>query len=260
MLEQCKGFTLKLKVKEGALEMLDEMLLMTESEALFAIVSVLRLLLVFGAIRDRYTADFMIVQQILYKIGIPFEHEVDDEKADAVEHHDDDEEEEDGMSFMDIHLLQFTAISAVSHLYPGQGAMVEVDPLFINLGLNALRVHNVNVRLSAARLLFNAFCEMKRQYILKSKVAAESDGDSQSVLLEQMERVCSAALKCSRTEEHVPTVYRLLCILAVACYCGDGVLCKRVAIDADTVNAWKGVHAPSEAISALHDDLKSLMC
>jgi len=251
-----KGLKLKLSVKEGALEILDEMLLMTESEDLFPIVSVLRLLLVFGAIRDRYTADFMIIQQILYKIGIPFEEEVADEavpeeKADALQN--DDEEE---MNFMDIHLLQFTAISAVSHLYHGKGGAVEADPHFINLGVNALRVRNVNVRLSAARLLFNIFCEMKRQYVLKGD--GDPDADSKKTLLEQMERVCGAALKHSRTEDHVPTVYRLMCIVAVACYCGDGVLCKRMAVDADAVSAWKGVHVQSEAITALQDDLKSL--
>merc|ERR1712241_1258964 len=176
---------LKLPVNESALEILDELLLMTESDQLFAIVSLLRLLLVYGPIRDRYASDFMIIHQILYKIGIPFEEELGD---DDVEEKGDDQVEESEMNLMDIHLLQFTAIAAGSHLYHGQGASVEIDSNFINLGINALRIQNANVRLAAARLLFNVFCEMKRQYLMK-------DVEGKEQLMSDMERICKMALK-----------------------------------------------------------------
>merc|ERR1719245_882761 len=78
------------------------------------------------------------------------------------------------MNFMDIALLQFTAIGAVSHLYVAQQSndnidnLMEIDDNFINLGLNALNVQNCNVRLAASRLLFNIVYEIKRQCVLLS--------------------------------------------------------------------------------------------
>ena len=246
-----KGLEIKLKINEGAFEILDELLLMTESEQLFPIVSLLRLLLVFGSVRDRYSSDFMIIHQILYKIGIPFEEALDDEepeeKGDGVQN----DEEMENMNLMDIHLLQFTAISAVSHLYHGQGVFVDIDSNLINLGINALRVRNANVRLSAARLLFNLLCEMKRQYVLKE--------DEREKLVAEMKRICGTALKYSRTEEHVPTVYRLLCIIGMGCYFDDGQVAKAMGLSAETMKEWKGVHAECEEITALIGDLKSLM-
>ena len=247
-----KGLQLKLSVTEGAFEILDELLLMTEPAALFPAVSLLRLLLVLGAVRRRYAADFMIIHQILYKIGIPFEEELGDE--DAAEEKADGhtaEEEQEEMNLLDLHLLQFTAISAVSHLYHGQGALTEVDPTFINLGINALRIRNCNVRLSAARLLFNICCELKRRYIL--------DKEDSTSLMAEMERVCGAALRYSRREKHVPTVYRLLCILGMCCYFDDGVIRKKMGLTAETINEWKGVHDACEAITASHDDIKSMV-
>merc|ERR1719295_720659 len=230
---------------------------MTESEQLFPIVSLLRLLLVFGSVRDRYSSDFMSIHQILYKIGIPFEEALDDEepeeKGDGVQN----DEEMENMNLMDIHLLQFTAISAVSHLYHGQGASVEIDSNFINLGINALRIHNANVRLAAARLLFNVFCEMKRQYFMKSKDEEEPKGKEE--LVTNMERICSVALKYSRTEVHVPTVYRLLCIVGMGCYFDDGTLTKKMGLGTDTINQWKGAHAECEEINLLLGDLKAMM-
>merc|ERR1712113_125077 len=122
---------------------------------MFPMVSLLRLLLCLDAVRHRYCADFMIIQQMLYKIGIPFETEVID---------DEEEKQEDivenEMNLSDLHMLQFTAISAVSHLYGGQGELQKIEGDFVNLGINALRVRNANVRLAAARLLFNLACEL----------------------------------------------------------------------------------------------------
>merc|ERR1712032_18332 len=111
----------------------------------------------------------------------------------------------------DLHLLQFTAISAVSHLYGGQGALQQVESDFINLGINALRIRNANVRLAAARLLFNVVCELKRALVLSK--------ENEEIVIKEMERVCAAALKFWQKEDHEPTAYRLLCIIGMVFYC-----------------------------------------
>eukprot|EP00486_Rosalina_sp_Unknown_P009086 CAMPEP_0201594720 /NCGR_PEP_ID=MMETSP0190_2-20130828/191947_1 /ASSEMBLY_ACC=CAM_ASM_000263 /TAXON_ID=37353 /ORGANISM="Rosalina sp." /LENGTH=302 /DNA_ID=CAMNT_0048054435 /DNA_START=572 /DNA_END=1477 /DNA_ORIENTATION=- len=131
-----KGMNIILKLSDDAFEILDELLLMSESEHLFPIVSLLRLLLVYPDICSRYSKDFMIINQILYKIGIEFE----EESTEAIEEKQSAEsinDEEMGMNLSDINLLQFTSISAVSHLYNGDSEMIKIEDGFINLGLNA---------------------------------------------------------------------------------------------------------------------------
>merc|ERR550539_1958812 len=120
-----KGKSIKLAINDSAFEQLDELLLMTESKGLFPLVSMLRLLLIDPDISNRYTSDFMIINQMLYKIGIEFESEEEEEKGNEEKVNDD----ELGMNFFDIGLLQFSAIGAISHLYLAQQNNDDVEAL-----------------------------------------------------------------------------------------------------------------------------------
>ena len=100
---QKKGMNIILKLSDDAFEILDELLLMSESEQLFPIVSILRLLLVYPDICSRYSKDFMIINQILYKIGIEFEEELmdndnDNDETEEKQGVDDINDEEMGMN------------------------------------------------------------------------------------------------------------------------------------------------------------------
>ena len=214
-----------LKLSDDAFEILDELLLMCESEQLFPIVSLLRLLLVYPDICGRYSKDFMIINQILYKIGIEFEEEEvmkdnTEEKVNANDINDEDM----GMNLADINLLQFTAITAVSHLYNGDNEMIKIEDGFINLGLNALNVKNTNVRLAASRLLFNLVYEIKRQYIFMINDTSDLSKDYNKdieILMKQLNKIINGIGKYYKAEKHVPTAYRLLCIYGLISYCDD---------------------------------------
>jgi len=194
-------------VSEDSLNVLDELLLMCDAPQLFPAVSLLRLLLTLPSVANRYSSDFMILQQVLYKIGIEFESllpQQNDEKEDV-------DVDEDAMSSTDLHQLQFTAIAAVGHLYLGRCEGVEIDEGFVNLGLNALRSADANVRLAAVRLLFNVLREAKKQ----AMCAKESEAEG----------VCKRIYEVLRArwgnETHVPTRFRMLCCFVMGCFAED---------------------------------------
>eukprot|EP01084_Bolivina_argentea_P014308 26731_1 len=192
---------IKLKLNDDIFEILDELLLMSSTEELFPIVSLLRLLLVYPSVCNRYNKDFMIINQILYKIGIPFEEENDDNDEEK------DDDDNIGINLLDIHLLQFTTIAAVSHLYNGEGDMISIGNNFINLSLNALKIKNCNVRLSASRLLFNMVYELKRQYIFMTNDTSDVTKDYSSeieVLIKQLIVIVNGVIKQYLIEKHVP--------------------------------------------------------
>ena len=226
-------------------------------------VSLLRLLLVYPEICDRYTKDFMIITQILYKIGIQFEDEEDittpaDEKGTD---NDDDEEEE--LNFMDINLLQFTSISAVSNLYHGKNdGLINIDDNFINLGLNGLRIKNCNVRLAASRLLFNLVYEIKRQYIFMINDTNDITKDYNKeidILIKKLNKIIIAIIKYIKMEKHIPTLYRLLCIFGLISYCdNDKKLIKQLELNDDKIIKQLDINnddVTNEQLKNLQNDL-----
>jgi len=257
-----KGMDIKLKLNEDTLEILDELLLMTEAESLFPIVSLLRLLLIDPFVSKRYTKDFMIINQILYKIGIPFEEEQELEEKENKEEY----EEMQDMNLMDIHLLQFTAIGAVSHLYNGQDidAMLDIDDNFINLGLNALNVKNCNVRLAASRLLFNIVYEIKRQYVFITNDTTDVTIDysqKMEVLVKKLQKIINKINKYihAKKEKHIPTLYRLLTIFGLVSYCDhNNKLTQELQINQDKIkqlNIAKELLSQNDDIQNLQNDL-----
>mmetsp|Transcript_11467 Transcript_11467/g.18462 ORF Transcript_11467/g.18462 Transcript_11467/m.18462 type:complete len:599 (-) Transcript_11467:211-2007(-) len=257
-----KGMNIILKLSDDAFEILDELLLMSEADQLFPIVSLLRLLLVYPDISQRYTGDFMIINQILYKIGIQFEEQEDVEMAPSNEEKQVNDEET-GLNLMDLHLLQFTAISAVSHLYSGQGDMVNVEENFINLALNALKVQNSNVRLAASRLLFNIVYEIKRQYIFMSNDTSDVTKDYNKEieeLLQKLKRVINGVSSYYKKETHLPTMYRLLCIFGLVCYCDDNQkLVKQIDLSVDAIKQLEVQQVDNEEMKKLQNDLITVM-
>ena len=243
-------------MNEEHLVVLDEALLMSAAAQLFAAVSLLRLLLVLPAVAMRYSADLMIVHQVLYKVGIEFESEAeaegDEKEAEAMDDAD--------MNATDAHQLQFAALCAVSHLFLGRGAgAVELDEGLVNLGINALRSADANVRLAAARLLFNVLREAKRQ-ALQLLLLTDDDEDEDAALLATRKRIYAALLaRCDR-ETHVPARFRMLCCFALACFAEEEEAMRAMGCDKDKLlRLVKGKSDGNLHIDALKAEILSVL-
>ena len=110
-------------MSDDALEVLDELMLMSTDSSLFPLIALLKLLMVYPRVFDRYK-DLMIVNQILYRIGIPFEDEEKDINLMINEFKNDNnnnnnnqnnnnENDEKTEAIPNLHLLQFNALCAV---------------------------------------------------------------------------------------------------------------------------------------------------
>merc|ERR1712129_19968 len=165
------------------------------------------------------------------------------------------------MKLIDIGLLQFTAIGAVAHLFAAHeikksiAELMEIDDTFINLGLNALNAKNCNVRLAASRLLFNIVYEIKRQCLLLS----HDENDHAKRCKELHGKLKKIVDRIDEREEpHIPTLYRLLCIIGLLFYCDDnGKLTKELKINRERIEKLPAEQ--NDDIKSLQKDLLSVM-
>merc|ERR1712154_1970 len=136
-------------------------------------------------------------------------------------------------------------------------ALMEIDDNFINLGLNALCVKNCNVRLAASRLLFNIVYEIKRQCVLLSNDDKEKDHATRmKELIGKLKKIMDKIDK--REEPHIPTLYRLLCIVGLVFYCDDdGKLTKEFEINKERIE--KLPVEQNDDIKLLQSDLVSVI-
>ncbi len=97
------------------MDTIDELLLMTSSKNLFPVISLLRLLLAYPIVFNRYK-DFSVINQVIYKVNIPFDESENVEldtnpKKEKEEKSDDTSSEEKPEE--NISLLQFSTIATV---------------------------------------------------------------------------------------------------------------------------------------------------
>ncbi len=89
------------KLNDNTFVVLDELILISESKYLFRMISILKLLLLNDSICNRYNCDFTIINQILYKINIPFE-ELNERYEEKEEKNNMEMDNEIEMNLMDI--------------------------------------------------------------------------------------------------------------------------------------------------------------
>jgi len=193
------------------LEMLDELLLVSNEDALFGVVSLLRLLLRYDVIWKRYK-DLTVLNQVVHRTQLPFLDEDDVEEDDndnnndkfeklfvvpqiqpqsTVSQNNNDNKNNDNNDNDDndnkqenvqniptpnIILLQFTTLYAISNVFKEK--IVNVSNNVLLLSINALKIKNTNVRLASACLLFNISLQLRNQYILSSNKNDSNDDNN----------------------------------------------------------------------------------
>jgi len=128
--QKAKYPTKEIQLNADALVTLDELLLIAEADNAFGLMSLLRLLVLTDEMCDRYK-DFLVVDQMLHKCGIPF-------STDDTINNDEHKKPEQSDAQIGLALLQFTTLGTVSHLYAKKVQTVKEN--VINITICALEV------------------------------------------------------------------------------------------------------------------------
>jgi len=126
-------------------------------------------------------------------------------------------------------LLQFTTLGTVSHLYAKK--IQTVNDNVLNMAISALEMKNVNVRLAAARALFNACLQLKYIKLVGKEQSSNNYG-------KQLDKIVKAVTSKLNTETHTPTRYRELAILGLVLYCDDELIKWNEGIQLE-IEKWK---------------------
>ncbi|ETO32939.1 hypothetical protein RFI_04170, partial [Reticulomyxa filosa] len=278
------------RLNSDALATLDELLLIAEADNAFGLMSLLRLLVLTDEMYERYK-DFLVVDQMLHKCGIPF---FTEETSSQEEHKKSDTSTQETDADVGLGLLQFTTLGTVSQIIYilsfGESDSDE-NPIKIHIIFEYIYIFFI----ICAYICVYAYIQVSHLYAKKKQRVSDSvlgmaisaldlnncnvrltasrvlfnaslqlkyakfgDGKEANDTNEhkQLSKIVVAAARRLDTETHTPTRYRLLALIGLILYCDDELIKDNAEIKSKAAK-WK--EKDQSVTSGLLNDVAKLI-